>query len=110
MDEQKILRWMAKHGIADFETVADVDRQQKKFFRHLEATTIHPSRYEGLENCSTTVCGRDECPEVCRFAAYRRRVRYIVKSYKLLRQCGEPIFEIRVARGAWSGAPAIPWT
>jgi hypothetical protein len=101
MNEQKILRWMAQHGIADFETVADVERQQTKFLRNLEASTIHSSSYEGLESCCTTVCGRDECIEVCRFAAYRRRVRHIVAAHNLFTQCGEPIFEIRVARGVW---------
>jgi hypothetical protein len=101
MNEQKILRWMAKRGIADFETVADVERQQKKFIRNLEASSINPSCYEGLESCSTTICGCYKCLEVCRFAAYRRRVKQIVAAHKLLAQCGEPIFEIRVARGVW---------
>jgi hypothetical protein len=99
MNEQKILRWMTNHGIADFETVADVERQQKKFLRNLEASYIHPGCYDGLESCSTTICGHDECVEVCRFASYR--VKHIVRAHKLLMQCGEPIFEIRVARGVW---------
>ena len=100
MNEQKIMRWMANRGI-DFETVVDVERQQKKFLRDLEASSIHSSCYEGLERCSTTICGCDKCLEVCRFAANRRRVRQIVAAHKLLRQCGEPIFQIRVARGVW---------
>ena len=100
MNEQKILRWMANRGI-DFETVADVERQQKKFLRNLEASSIRPSCYEGLESCGTTICGCDKCLEVCRFAAYRRRLQQIVAAHRLLEQCGEPIFEIRVARGVW---------
>jgi hypothetical protein len=100
MNEQKILRWMANRGM-DFETVVDVERQQKKFIRNLEASSILPSCYDGLESCSTTICGRDKCLEVCRCAAYRRRIKNIVAAHKLLGQCGEPIFQIRVARGVW---------
>ena len=102
MDEQKVLRWMARHGIADFETVADVERQQEKFIRNLRKTSIAPSRYAGLELCGTGFCGREEkCVEVCRFAASQRRVKHIIAAHRLLSQCGEPIFEIRVARGVW---------
>ena len=37
MNEQKVLRRMAGLGIADFETLADVERQQQEFIRHLRA-------------------------------------------------------------------------
>jgi len=101
MNEQKILRRMAELGIADFETLADVERQQKKFIRNLRASSITPSQCAGFEGCNETICGRRKCSEVCRFAAYDRRVKHIAAAHKLITQCGEPIFEMRIARGCW---------
>lgn len=40
VNEQEILRHMARLGVADFETVGDGERQQKKFIRNLRGTSI----------------------------------------------------------------------
>ena len=101
MNEQEILRRMAKLGIDDFETVADVERSQQKFLRNLDKSSIHPSCYAGFEDCNEIFCGRDKCSEVCRFGVYGRRLKHIATAHDLITQCGEPIFEIRLARGCW---------
>jgi hypothetical protein len=101
MNERKVLRRMARLGIADFETLADVERQQKKFIRNLGTSSITRNRYAGFEGCNETICGRHRCSEVCRFAAYDRRIKHIAAAHSLLTQCDDPIFEIRVSRGCW---------
>ena len=101
MNEYNLFRYMAKLGVADFETVADVERQQKKFLRNLRSTSIARRHYEGLESCNPTTCGRYDCLEVCRFASFQRRIKHIIAGHRLITSCGDLVFEVCIARGGW---------
>src|ERR1035441_6551343 len=93
---------MAKFGIADFPTPADIAEQQKELLQKLESSSIIPALYEGLEDCSLNHCGRHKCSDACRFGAYRRKCTSISAIYWLLAEHDGPLFEVRVRRVVWS--------
>jgi hypothetical protein len=93
---------MAKFGIADFPTPADVAEQQKRLLGNLENSSILPTLYEGMEDCSLNHCGRHNCSDACRFGAYRRKCKSISPIYRLLAMHDGPLCEVRVRRTVWS--------
>ena len=102
MKIQKHLRRIAKLGIANFETVADVERRQRDLLQRLERSAIDPDRYEGLADCSVSSCGRKECMEACFFGTFRRRLRQVPAAMRLLKDAPPPFHEVRILRGVWS--------
>lgn len=97
-------RRLEKLGVTEFETAAEVRRQQLDVRRRLRRTTAKPLRYAGLKNCDALSCGRAHCSEVCAFGARRRRLQQIPAAYRLLKKSADPLFEVRVSRAAWSRA------
>ena len=102
MNIQKRLRRIAKLGIANFETVADIERWQRDLLRRLERSSIDPERYEGLADCGPAGCGREECMEACFFGTFRRRLRQVRTAFRLLEDARPPFHEVRVSRALWS--------
>ena len=99
---QERLRRIAKLGIANFETVADIERWQRDLLRRLERSSIDPERYEGLADCGPAGCGREECMEACFFGTFRRRLRQVRTAFRLLEDARPPFHEVRVSRALWS--------
>jgi hypothetical protein len=93
---------MAKFGITDFPTPADVAEQQKRLLRNLESSSIDPTLYEGLEDCSLNDCGWYKCSDACRFGAYRKKCKSISAIYRLFAEHDGPLYEVRFRRVAWS--------
>lgn len=87
---------MAKFGIANFPTPADVAEQQKELLQKLESSSISPSLYVGMDDCTATHCGRHKCSDACRFGAYRRKCTSILAIYWLLAEHDGPLYEVRV--------------
>jgi hypothetical protein len=97
---------MAKLGIIDFPTFAEVQQAQDEFLWKLQSSSIIPALYEGLESCTATHCGRgrDRCSDACRFGAYRKKRKLIPLIHWLLTEHDGPLFEVRVARMCWAQA------
>jgi hypothetical protein len=95
---------MAKLGIADFPTFAEVQQAQDELLRRLESSSIIPVLYEGLESCTATHCGRgrDKCSDACRFGAYRKKRKVISLIHWLLTEHDGPLYEVRAARMRWA--------
>ena len=93
---------MAKFGIADFPTPADVAEQQKRLLGNLEKSSIGPTLYEGMEDCSLNYCGRHKCSDACRFGAYRKKCKSMSTIYRLLAMHDGPLCEVWVRRTVWS--------
>lgn len=102
MNIQKRLSRIAKLGIANFETVADVERLQRDLLRRLERSSIDPDRYKELADCGASGCGRNECMEACFFGTFRRRLRQVPTTLRLLQSAGPPFHMVHVSRALWS--------
>jgi hypothetical protein len=102
MNTQKQLRRIAKLGIGNFETVADVERLQGDLLQRLERSSIDPDRYNGLADCTLSCCGREECMAACCFGNFRRRLRQVPAALRLLENARPPFHEVRIIRGVWS--------
>jgi hypothetical protein len=102
MNIQKRLRRIAKLGITNFETVADIERLQRDLLQRLERSSVDRDRYEGLADCSTSGCGRKDCMEGCFFGAFRRRLQQVPAALRLLENARPPFHEVRVSRALWS--------
>jgi hypothetical protein len=102
MDEKQQLKQLAKLGIDDFETVADVERMQRDLLGRLKRSSIDPDRYAGLEYCRADRCGRVNCLEACAFGAFKRRLTDVRAAVRLLNSARGPFHEIRVSRALWS--------
>jgi hypothetical protein len=102
MNTQKQLRRIAKLGITNFETVADIERLQRDLLRRLERSSIDPERYEGLADCGPAGCAREECMEACFFGTFRRRLRQVPAALRLLKDARPPFHEVRISRALWS--------
>jgi len=102
MNIQKPLRRIARLGITNFETVAEIERLQRDLLRRLERSSIDPERYEGLADCGPAGCAREECMEACFFGTFRRRLRQVPAALRLLKDARPPFHEVRVSRALWS--------
>jgi hypothetical protein len=102
--KRKPIPQMTKFGIANFPTPDDVAKQQKELLQKLKSSSIIPTLYEGIENCSLNDCGRHKCSDACRFGAYRKKCKSIPAIYWLLAEHDGPLYEVRVARMCWAQA------
>jgi hypothetical protein len=95
---------MAELGILNFPTIASVAQDQQRLLEKLKNTSVDPSLYEGLEDCSAAKCGRPKCSDACRFGAYRRKRKSIPWIDWLLSDHPGPLYEVWIRRTVWSQA------
>jgi len=98
MKRDKTRKKLETLGVKNFETLREVERQQRDVLRQLTRSGLRLGR---LNNCSSGSCGRRRCSDVCAFGTRSRLSKQIPAAYDLLKEQGSPFFEVRVSRGVW---------
>jgi len=102
MNKKHRLPQLAKLGIEDFERIEEVERMQRDLLRRLQASSVDPDRYAGLQHCRADHCGRVNCLEACAFGAFQRKLMDVPAALRLLNSARGPFHEVRVSRAFWS--------
>lgn len=100
---KKLSQPLSDPNIDSLEPLTETRRRQRDILTELKR--VKRMIAVGLKHCSASRCGKDRCREVCAFGARRRRRKAIPATYRLLKNAGGPVFEVRVSPDAWFRNP-----